>query len=632
MKLHFIYNNSSVSRFSYNARLDINNLNSNPQEYAYYYKNIDYIYDLRLPANTEYYSHPYYDSINDKGGSIYMEVAKDYKTVSFLNMSVPINCDKFILKFAPLFMYNPIDIKNDAGDILSTETYMVLVVSIYVNNSLFIEIGFKSDNNVFVNNNSNIRIDDERNLLELDNKLRTKFLYESFYIILDQDKADIRLYDPYYYIYNSTRNEYVIRSNINYDYRMSSNNKYQARNIDLLPEYKQCLYSNLLTVDDVQFVNVILKSYYMNNDSIEFLHQKLESKKLIRIKEKYFEDYVNIRFSKRWDILEYARDTLITKVSDIINTRFNNIPDEIDLNKINSYNDIINYRSLCKTCQQNLTQQIPALIETLFNSEKNNNGIITKYSVIQEIENLIKIYFIKNNYTTEMFEYIMARKDIANLLEKPEIISLTDVDILDTQAVAKNPLTQIDAAALTKYKKLLMYNIYNTLYNIVESITTSYEELSDSIKNELYTAIGGIDSKFISIEITDLTIQYSGIKEFIRNIINNLFKELENLVILEMSDSEKSGLLNKIKNQLNNDINYQFSYEPYNYVVHIDSLELLCFMPYTETKAYKTEYEYIFENIFNEEIPKRIKFFDIISNYKLPTKSISISKENKVIR
>lgn len=740
MNLNFIIDNKSITRFSYDKRIDME-VATDDYYNQYYYRNFKYldnfnstdntiavhtdkngntydanikkiikpIEDLYTPTNVATFLQPVYDSINNNGGSMYMSSTANSRTITFSNIVVPISSDKFIIRFAPLFDYKQISLLDLETDTIKTHDYMILTISVYVHNLLFIELGFNTDGNIYINNDRNREITDSRNKVDISETpfqlLKTKVLYNSFYIILDRDFADVRFYDPYYYIYDEELymtipklskeyNEYLFTKQGNKEYEI----KYIENNIDFLTVYKKCKYNNKLDVNGNQLVNVVINSKYMDNISIGYFINKYKNNRSKNFKEKYLIYYTNAKFEKRKNHLEYIKMKLKQKIEDAINSKINNFYSNNNTNSEFGLDNSLALReyfnNLCEYFKKEITDQVLIEIDNCFNDK------------IYKIEEYLKENFItqmidnKHQYTDKISNLIILRTDVTSLLRAlplGRVLPNNDTDGFNvikledgTEVKETSTLTEIHESLLLKYRKLLIVDIYNQIFNIVINkvndinITFNNQEMSYFIEKTFGVGATDGNGKYIRpIQMTNPSgiteenvhnfdkidygekgysfqksnkpmydgvnynnLQSQPLMEYIIQIITNELLNIYLLIIPDLTISEKAQIEDSIISELSK--SYSVTHDTYKYNIYLDKFQMLYLVPYDKNKDIKgitlenkenktfevqyeqddNEYDYTIDTIFNISIPDKIKFKDVMDNYKLSETNIAVEQSD----
>lgn len=607
MKLNFIFNNSSISRFTYNYRLESEDIVN--KIFSYYYRGISYKDNALLKKDVEYYTQPLYDSLNDQGGSLYMSVGQTCKTISFVNMTIPMHINKFIMRFAPLFIYYPVSVlKNERNDLYERKTYMILSISIFINNILFLSLGFKSDGKIYLTNSTTTPLDNPDNIITNSylTNIDTCRLYETFYIIIEKDTAFIYLYKTNTDITltnDTSQNLELMKKRREYNYRKN-------KTANITPELYQIatikgINNNNLTEKNNQFMNVIIDSKYISNNEVFYLYNVNQKKKTNAYLSKYFLKYVDFKFKERFKYLDSVKSNLQNKLLNSINIKFNTFLSTID--------DANKYKSLYIACRSNLISNLIPKITNYFESEVLG---------IKKLENELKQQFIENNNSLTFIQTILSEEYQSKLFNVAKSVT-SNANVNNIQAT-QNILEQIDDDSLEKYKLFIKQSLDTEIDNIINSTYTNYNiNIPQIYKTNLENCIG-------TIPIAQNSTSTSDIRSIIRSTIDKEFNEISKILLPELSENEKNNISKKIESEL--DSEYSFSYDKYNYIVHLDDVELLYMIPYELTEYSNLNfYNYTLAQIFDKNIPDRIKFKNIIDNYDFSQKNITITNNGETL-
>ena len=744
MNLNFIIDNTSITRYSYDKRIDINSptdtyynkyhyrnfvpvenfslqnqiIGAHTDENGFTYdsnikKNIKIIDDLYVPTNTLKSLYPIHDAINNNGGTMYMSSNSNSRIINFSNIIVPLQSDKFIIRFAPLFDFQQINLINN--DVSSKRDYMILTISVYIHGILFIELGFNTNGNIYINNDANREITDVRNKIDTKDtpfeELKKKVLYNSFYIILDRDLADVRFYDPYYYIYDESTYRTIPRTSDEYNTYLFSKNdtgeeiQYIENNIDFLTVYKKCKYDNALSVNKNQLVDVVISSTYMDNIYSGYYINKYKNTKLESFKMEFFKYYTNKKFEKRRDLLKKVESKIKQKINDAINLKISRFYSD---NNENSDYNLITYESrstfhnICTNLIKDISENVYTTIDKCFFTipddaevylDEKETGKIGKIEILSKNNFLTEMIENNNKYLNKICNLIILKTDVTSLLRalplKLEYNTNFDDDSSIEETILKeiHPLTEIHEEVLLKYRKMLIVNIYNTIYETLKAkisditilaqgpilynafqkiigvgttnsgpiqLTGNYINESHvnamDIKNhgnKGYTFQRSKNPSYDSVNYNNLYSQ--SLMEYIIQIITNELLNLYLYIIMDLSIAEKTTLEKEINNTLAKE--YSILPETYKYNIYLDKFQMLYMVPYDKEKDkkerkvidndniehteyyydYENEYPYIIDTIFNMSIPDRIKFKDIIDNYNLYDSNITIEQSDKII-
>lgn len=436
MKLNFLFNNSYISRFNYDSRLEredyVNKLIN------YYYRNLRYGENFLIANHDkEYINEPLYDSFNNKGGSLFMSSTKECRTLSFYNITIPENVDNFIFRFSPMFLFSKLsDLTkryNEKTEKFEDRNYMLLSVSIYVNNMLFIELGFNSNGYLYINNDQTLKLS-EGDILNKYNSdkfslIKPKELYENFYIIIIKSRAYIYLNQIYQPPFEDNENKNKIfdrymyqkdkqtetNSNILYNL-LKQNEKDEKGNTVINEKVYTCKYRNGLLKKFNQFVNVNIKSEYLTNDEINHYYYLHLQEKKEHTEQDYINAYVEKIFEERWKFIESSRTEISYKILDNISAKLTEW-----INYANTSDSSTNFKNGLKTCRNQL-------VNLLFNEKLPSmyfeDNTVDNFTCIKSREKKLQLYIINNSTLSN--KKTLINKNTINSKTNDSTLSLTD--------------------------------------------------------------------------------------------------------------------------------------------------------------------------------------------------------------
>ena len=451
--------------------------------------------------------------------------------IKYKNDKILLNLQNFLLKI--------INIKIPEFNILNfliNEKNTLKDTYIHLNKQYFINSINTSNDNIYNNlynnlyNNQNIHNDDISLLIQIKNKFN---IYENIQYLTFQIISKINVISSLIKK-EQHKNIYIPNNNISEYINLKSNN--------ILSDIKYNIFNDLMKSNNI---NDIIKTF-INQDIIKNIYN-------------YIIYTINIiKKSTKHDISKDVYDIIINIIKNIKILLLNDLMKSKDINdlikKILNYDiikNIYNYiiTKILKEYEINILINIYQEIEEFIKNNINNNDIIKKYK--NNIQNIIKIikkyinelkifiiYNIKKYFKLILIPIKQKIKENNYNRQQAEELLLNEL-IENTKKYYINNLTSYDVLDIKKKYNEVIYNIFNNINTILESLNNDIKN-EEMFQNKIKTFINVItnfikENKKELIKTSKRLNQYALYMENqIENDLNNINETLNKLILNNM--------------------------------------------------------------------------------------------------